>query len=347
MIAEKRFRLRKPGGRRLRIRAYERGGVPALPAVPADSTRPLPAPAWQRLIERAQGLPLACFARRYLIQHQAGDLAAGIAFHALLYLFPMFLAVLSIIGLFLQNEDILRDVSGRIYQLFPYDSEGNIQTLLATKRNFGLFGTLSLIGLLWLGSSFIASLARAFNILYGVPPRNLIRQRFVSIGIILLFAVLLVVTVAASLVGNLIVDLSENFLERLRVPLPPPGPLPSLLALGTGLLTAFVLFLVLYWRLPYVRQRFRDIWRGAALAAVLLVAATQIFPFYVRFAPTNGYGAFFSFIFLLTTWLYLVAHITLIGAAINAFRCPRWVSRPSTRKGGGESCAPPAETGQG
>lgn len=319
------------------IQQREQG--PERPAIATGA--PAAGRPWAPLVARAQELAVARFARRYLVDHQGGDLAAGLAFHALLYLFPLIGAVLAVLGVVLQNDRLLTTVSLRVVQLFPSDWQENIETLLAARNNAGLFGFVSLVGLFWLGSSFIASLARAFNELYGVPPRNLVRQRLVSLGMILLFAILLVGTVAASVGANLVLGLSEELLLRVGLALPVPELLSSLLAFGFSLLTAFTLFVALYWRLPYVRHGLRDIWRGAALATVLLVAATQIFPVYIRLAPANQYGKLFSFIFLLTTWLYLLAHIILIGAAVNAFRCPHWAPRPVAKRAGAPSCGRP------
>lgn len=318
----------------------ERSDRPADAAAAPAAGRP-----WAPFVTRAQELAVARFARRYLVEHQGGDLAAGLAFHALLYLFPLIGAVLAVLGVVLQNDRLLATVSLRVVQLFPSDWQENIATLLAARNNAGLFGFISLVGLFWLGSSFIASLSRAFNELYGVPPRNLVRQRLVSLGMILLCAVLLVGTVAASVGANLVLGLSEALLLRAGLALPVPELLSSLLALGFSLLTAFSLFVALYWRLPYVRHGFRDIWRGAALATVLLVGATQIFPVYIRLAPANQYGKLFSFIFLLTTWLYLLAHIILIGAAVNAFRCPHWAPRKIAERTGPPSCDRPDDPG--
>lgn len=325
-VATLRRRRRRPG----RPKAAEQG--------PRASEQP-----WARLLERGQGWTVARYARRYLFEHQGSDLAAGIAFHALLYIFPMIGAILAILGAILRNDRLLARVSLRIVQLFPSDWQENIGALLVTRNNAGWFGIISLLGLFWLGSSFIASLARAFNRLYGVPSRNIVRQRLVSLGMILLFAVLLSVTVAASVGANLILGISSALLPRIGATLPFPEVLSSVLAFGISLLTAFALFVALYWRLPYVRHGYRDIWRGAALATVLLVATTQIFPFYLRFAPANQYSAAFAFIFLLATWLYLVAHSILIGAALNAFRRDHWLPRPLAREKAVSSCDQPGE----
>ncbi len=243
--------------------------------------------------------------------------------------------MLSVIGWIVQDDGNLRLISNRLILIFPRDEwREPVQGLVAARNNKEFLGIASTIGLFWFGAAFIAKLARAFNRLYGVPLRPALQRRLLTVVMIALFAVLLVVTFTASTVATLFVANLRQFLFVMGVPPLSFGAAERLVTFGTALFTAFVLFLALYWIIPNARQGFCDIWRGTAFAATLLVAATQIFPLYIRFAPGNRYGQFFSLIFLLTTWLYLLAHIILLGAAINAFR---WRDRRA-REGEPESC---------
>lgn len=293
------------------------------------------------LVARARAWTAVRYARRYLIAHQGGDLAAGIAFHALLYLFPLLGAILAILGAVLRNDALLLAIGMRVVRLFPGTWEVPLRALLEARDHAGWVGLASLLGLPWLGSSLLGSLARAFDRLYGVPSRHPVRQRFLSLALILGLAVLLSAAIAASAVAHLLLGYSGVLLQRIGVASPLSTALSGLLALALGLLAAFALFLMLYWRLPHVRQGYRDIWRGAALAAALLVAVTQLFPLYARFAPTGRYGSLLGFSLLLATWLYLLAHITLVGAAVNAYRRRRWLPRPLARRNRMTSCERP------
>lgn len=274
----------------------------------------------RRFAGRLRRMAVGRFAHGYLVKYRGGDMAASIAFHALLYLFPLIGAILTVIGLIVQDDGRFGTIGATIVRIFPEDNwREPLRALIAARQNAGVFGLVSALGLFWLGSTFIASLARAFNAFYGLPERRALRQRLMALGLIVIVAVLLVATVAASSAATLLVTLSGDLLARLGLHLSLRGPATSLLALVTSLLTAFVLFTTIYWRIPNVPQRFGEVWRGATLAAVLLVAATQLFPLYVRFAPANPFGELLSIIFLLTTWLYALAHIILLGAALNAF----------------------------
>ncbi|HEX5504718.1 MAG TPA: YihY/virulence factor BrkB family protein [Thermomicrobiales bacterium] len=303
----------------MRTRGADRSARPTSSRAGAAWHARFPLP--RALLARPRARALYRFARRYLIDRQAGDMAAAIAFHALLYLFPLLAAVLTIIGLVVQDTSRRSRATLTVVQVFPPESwRYLLDALQVARANTGLLGVIGAVGLFWFGTSLLASLARAFNRIYGVPPQSLLHQRLLAVALIVLVAALLTVTLVTSAVAAALIKLLGAL----------PGVFPlglrlaaGALALGTGLVTAFALFLALYWLIPNARQRFGDVWPGAAFATVFFVAATQLFPLYVGLTPANRYGATFGLVFLLTTWFYLLAHIILLGAAINAFRRER------------------------
>ncbi len=90
------------------------------------------------------------------------------------------------------------------------------------------------------------------------------------------------------------------------------------------------MFLAVYWVVPNARMRFRGIWRGALLAAVLFVAISQLFPLYLRFFG-GGFAAYktLGLFLLLMTWFYFLARILVLGAELNAFLDPIQTAPPA------------------
>jgi membrane protein len=83
--------------------------------------------------------------------------------------------------------------------------------------------------------------------------------------------------------------------------------------------SACALFAMLYRVVPNAGQRMRDIWPGTLTASLLFVIMAQIFPIYFRaLGGTNRYGAVFGLISLLVAWFYVMAHMLLFGAYVNA-----------------------------
>lgn len=276
-------------------------------------------------VERLRKTAVGRFFYGYLIDHEGVDMASTVAFNTLLSLFPLFGAILAVLGLVLRNGAHLADLSRVMFRLLPErEWQEQIAAIFALQDNAPTLSIVSAIGLFWIGPAFVASLARAFNKLYHVPPRDEVGQRVLALGLIILFAVLLVITVIASNLAAVLVQLTRDVLAPVGLASTGWGLGGRVLALATSLFAAFVLFLALYWALPNVRLRFRDVWPGALLAAVLLVVVSQLFHLYASFAPTSRYGNVFGLLLLLTTWIYLFAHIMLLGAALNAFRCTDW-----------------------
>ena len=75
----------------------------------------------------------------------------------------------------------------------------------------------------------------------------------------------------------------------------------------------------LYYFGPYRKQRWKFVWRGAALATFLWFFATLGFAWYVRHLARYNvmYGSIGAGIALLV-WMYLIALIALIGCEYNA-----------------------------
>ncbi len=72
--------------------------------------------------------------------------------------------------------------------------------------------------------------------------------------------------------------------------------------------------------MPNCRLGLRQVWPGAAVAALLFLAITQVFPLYLHYLGRfDRYGAVFALALLLLTWFYFLANSILIGAAINAY----------------------------
>jgi membrane protein len=93
--------------------------------------------------------------------------------------------------------------------------------------------------------------------------------------------------------------------------------------ISLGLLT--VLFAMLFKWFPDVPVRWRDVWVGAATAAVLFEAGKLAIAWYIgRQGLESTYGAASSLVVLLI-WVYYTAQIVLFGAEFSH----AWATRRS------------------
>jgi len=279
------------------------------------------------LIERLQGVGdrlKQSIAGRVVQRYLSADaalFATVIAYNAIFAMFPIVLALLFLLGLVLRSAAVFDQVSDIIARALP----GNVATelvyaLQGTRQSSGLLGIVGFFGLLWAGSALFGAMAVAFNRLYGVPDRPLVYQQLMGMAMIFLFAVLLLLSFAASTVAQVLI----GFADRLPIAgLPGFALLAPAISYLVSFVSALALFLAIYHVVPNVQLGLGEVWPGALLTTVLFVLLVQVFPLYVRLvANFERFGAIFGFLFLLLTWFYVVAQALLIGVTLNAVRKP-------------------------
>jgi len=165
--------------------------------VPAGPTG-LPARSWIRTLGRTA---------RETKRDNLTDLAAALTYYALLSIFPMLLAVLSILGLF--GESATRPLINNLRELAPGPARDTVITAVENlQRNQGAAGVLFVIGLagaLWSASRYIAAFMRAANVIYEVDEGRPIWKKIpVRLGMTVVLAIALVAaTLAVVVTGDL------------------------------------------------------------------------------------------------------------------------------------------------
>lgn len=248
-----------------------------------------------------------------VMDDQAPNLAALLAWGTLSAILPLILGVLSISGLVLRDPQRLDQVYNALLVMLPQQAAGPIGDALNGVRQASAApaGIVALVLLLVNGSGFFSNMASVFDQAYHVQGRNFLMTRVVSILMLLITTVLVIVaTLAAgvtSLVGNLELGL-------------PIGPvLARVIGWSVSILSALLLFVIMYKLLPNAKQGWRDILPGALLSTVLTMVVSQLFPLYVTLFPPNHAYAVFGVFLVLTFWLYLVGWVFVLGAEMNAF----------------------------
>jgi len=245
------------------------------------------------------------------------NLAGMLAYNLLTAILPLIVGLAAIAGLPLGNFSIRRQVIRTLSDALPpaFRDAVNLPTIVeAFSQSSGLLGLLGLLGLIIGGSNLFVTMEDALNVVFRARARSFVRQRLVAIGMVFLFAVLVVVfTVAGSLPGY-----GRRLAEAINLP-----ELAGLLGLTSPLLatlSAFLLLLAIYAIVPNRPVSFHQAWRGAIVGALSLTLVTLLFPLYARLAdPTQHYGAFVGFALLSVFWLWLFSVVLLLGAEINSY----------------------------
>jgi membrane protein len=244
---------------------------------------------------------------------EAPNLAALLAWGTLSALLPLLLGVLSVAGIILRDQQRLDDLYNTLLVLVPQQSAGPIVDALKSVREASAapIGIIALLLLVFSGSSFFSNMASVFDQAYHVPSRNFVMQRAVSLVMLIVTTLLLVISTLAAGLGSIVGNVPLGL---------PIGPiLARLVGWSVSILSAFVLFLLIYKILPNVKQGWRDVLPGSILSSVLLFAISQIFPLYMAFFPPNQAYAVFGVFLVFTFWLYLLGFVLVLGAELNAF----------------------------
>jgi YihY family inner membrane protein len=252
---------------------------------------------------------------RKFIADNGPNQAVLIAWNVLFSIFPLALAMATVLGLVLSSTGVKADaVYQTVLAIIP-DDQGRAQALsglAAIKHQSGLFFLVALAGFIWSGSSLFGAMESAFDQIFKCPSRPFLRQKLMGVLMMVLFTILAGISIAASAVLPLLQAL----------PLVPASLTASatayLLPPVIGVVSGVLLFGLLYYVVPNRRRRLAEVWPGALLAGLAFYLLTLLFPLYLHFNKgLNQYGASFAFLFVLMTFFYFLGLITMLGAELN------------------------------
>lgn len=254
------------------------------------------------------------------MRSRANDVAAAIAYYALLSIVPMVLGLVSIVGLVLRTDAGYRQAVELVSWVVPEELAGDsLDALPRLRDQSGTFGVVSLVGFLWVGTTFFSALGRAMNQVYEVPDRHPLRQRARGFVSIVLFAVLFTASVIAAIVPTAVLGIDETSLPLGLERWPLFSGLYQALSYVAAVLSAIVMFGLIFRLLPAAGQRVGDIIPGAVAIGFVFVVLVQVFPIYLRIVRDwNLVGGTAGLLSLVLLWCYLLGHLFLLGAFFNA-----------------------------
>ena len=243
--------------------------------------------------------------------------AGAIAFYTLFSIFPLTLAMVSIVGYLLSPNPEDTRLAHDIAEVLPVSKEFIGDTLQGVARARALTGAFSVLGLLAASTAVFGAIRKGINTAWGIDQtRPFIKERLIDLALALFTSLtviflLFVAPIFLAYVGAIVRYLAPeaNFVNNI---LGLDGQLVTLLIY-------FVAFLVLYRYLPNVKVSFSDVWAGAFMASVAFTIANFIFVWYVtRFPIYNIVYGSVGAIMALLTWVYVSAIILLFGALVTS-----------------------------
>ena len=268
---------------------------------------------------------------RQWLDDKAPQLGAALSYYTVFSLAPLILVLLALLGLIFRNDPAgaWERVTSQLSYFLDRSALDIIQSVAqkASHPTKSVFATIMGVALALFGASGVfGQLQDALNTIWGVKAKpgggiwGFLRLRFLSFAMVAGVCFLLLVSMTVE-------SLLKGFSHYVQAHL--PGGL--VVAVGVYLLFDFavvVLLLALIFKyLPDAKIRWRDVWFGAVITALLFALGKWALGLYLGSgSAASAYGAASSLITLLL-WVYYSAQILLFGAEFTQVYADTFGSR--------------------
>lgn len=246
-------------------------------------------------------------------QRNIGLIAAGVAFFALLAIFPGLAALIAIFGFF-ADPLVIQDQLALLSDLMPPAAltllTNQVTRLIwAGDGTLGLASAASILVALFLARRGVDALLKGLNTVYGGQQRSGLAHA----GAVAVITLGMILAGVVALLAVLVLPVVLAF-----VPLGGVTGWIVLLARWAIALGMIALWLWVFYRIGPNRPT-RRLWPGLLTALVIWIAASAGFSLYIgNFGSYNEvYGSIGAVIALLM-WFYLSAYVVLLGGVVNA-----------------------------
>ncbi|MGL5939040.1 MAG: YihY/virulence factor BrkB family protein [Waterburya sp.] len=250
-------------------------------------------------------------------EDKASLLAAALAYYTVFSITPLLVIAIAIAGAVFGQDAARGEILQQINSLVGKQGAQAIETALANANQPQLGSIASIISVIVLligASGVFAQLQEALNTVWNVKAKpekqgfwEFIRKRLLSFGMVLAIGFLLLVSLILSAMLSGISNLDINLL---------PGFDPFWEVVNFVISFGFIslLFALIYKYLPDVKIRWKDVWVGAIITALLFTIGKYLIGLYLGQGSLGStYGAAGSLIVFLA-WVFYSAQILLFGA---------------------------------
>jgi membrane protein len=275
-----------------------------------DGPGDLPKESWMAVLKRTI---------REFKEDNLTDWAAALTYYGVLSIFPMLLALVSILGLV--GKSATQPLIDNLGSVAPGPAQDIFTSAITNlQKSQGAAGVMVIVGIglaLWSASGYVAAFMRASNAIYDVEEgRPIWKTAPVRLGVTVVQIILLIVSAImvvftgalAKQAGN-VIGLGSDFVKVWDI-----AKWPVLI-----LIVGFM-FALIYWASPNAKTGgFKWVSAGGIVGVILWVLASAAFAFYVaNFASYNKtYGSLGGVIAFLV-WLWVSNVAILLGAEFNA-----------------------------
>ena len=246
----------------------------------------------------------------------APSMGAALSYYAFFSLAPLLVVAVAVAGLVFSHDAVMREIGGQLQGLLGQDGAGAFTALIektASPKKGIIASIVGVVLLLFGATTVFAELQDDLDRIWKVPTRDepglwpLLRDRFLSFGLILGVGFLLVVSLVVSAGLSAFGTWWSQSLGLWE-------PLLQTINFVVSLTLTTLLFAMIYKILPRVPIAWNDVWVGAGVTALLVGLGKFAIGLYLgQSAVSSTYGAAGSLVVLLV-WVYYTAQIFLLGA---------------------------------
>ncbi len=275
-----------------------------------DQPTDLPKEAWPAILKRTF---------KQFSEDQLTTWAAALTYFGVLSLFPMLLALVSVLGVI--GPSATQPLLDNLSTVAPGPAKEILTNALTSLESNQGGSTVALIialaAAIWSASGYIGAFMDASNNVWDVPEGRPIWKKIpVRLAITVVLLILLTITAlgvvftgpVAQKAGD-IIGLGGTFVDVWGI-----AKWPILLVIVSFMVS------LLYWACPNVKQPgFPWVSPGGILAVVLWLGASALFAFYVsKFGSYNKVYGSLGGVIVFLTWLWITNIIVLLGAEFNS-----------------------------
>lgn len=247
--------------------------------------------------------------------------SAALSYYAIFSLFPLMLLLIIVIGTTLGPAAAHDQINSVLRLFLPASAASFLQDSIAqTLEQRGSFGLVAGITLSWSSLGFFSNLSSALSRTFrDEKGYNTWSSRVMGLGMMVALGLLLISSLATSIVFNLI-DLLLFYQSTSWV---------TTGALIVPFSLSVAIFAFLYRFIPRRRVRWDAIWMAAFLGGGAWEAGKRVFAWYLDNLASYSlvYGSVATMIVLML-WVYLTANLILLGGEI-CVAIDDWMSKRS------------------
>lgn len=264
-------------------------------------------------------------------EDKASRLAAALAYYTLFSIAPLLVIAIGIVGLVIGRNEAQTEIVAQIQATAGAQVAEALEGMIGTvsQPSSGVLATIiGVLVLMWGASQVLTQLKDAFNTIWRITPDPeaglwlTIRQRLVSLAMVLAIGFLMLVSLLISTGVATINRLITDIVPLLKIVLPMLDWLTSLIILTP-------LFALIFRFMPDTHPTWRDVRLGSLVTALLFLVGKALIGFYLaNSGVASAYGAAGSLIVLLL-WVYYTSQLLFFGAEITKIYTYRFGSRRS------------------